>query len=199
MRVKTEARRQIIIDTAKKAFTEQGVKQTSMSYIAEKCGGSKATLYNYFSSKEDIFAAVMESSVTFDVASAFQKLSTETDLKTALFDFGFHYLQSVLSPELVAIRRMAMCDNSQSDISRYFYKNGPAKGQAIAAEYLSKQMEQGELIKSDPIVAAAQLNALLDAELLGPYEMNLIDKPDDEQLRQVVETAINSFLKIHQN
>ena len=40
-----------------------------MSEIAKQVGGSKATLYNYFKSKEEIFAAVMESSATRDIAN----------------------------------------------------------------------------------------------------------------------------------
>ena len=68
MRVKSEARRQAIIDVAKEAFCRQGFEATSMSEIASRVGGSKATLYNYFRSKEEIFIAVMESSATAQAA-----------------------------------------------------------------------------------------------------------------------------------
>ncbi len=61
MRVKSEEKRQAILEIAKDSFTKQGFEQTSMSHIAKMLGGSKATLYNYFSSKEEIFTAVMES------------------------------------------------------------------------------------------------------------------------------------------
>ncbi|MDC0610778.1 TetR/AcrR family transcriptional regulator [Vibrio sp.] len=197
MRVKTEERRQSIVEIAKEAFIQQGFEQTSMSYIAKKVGGSKATLYNYFSSKEEIFSAVMESSVTHDVADAFQKLSTSKELQVALFDFGYHYLESVLSPGLGAIRKMAISESGRSDVSRYFYENGPGKGRAYAAQYLKKQMEAGELIEADPILAASQLVALLDAELLTPVELNVIEKPSKQKIEQVAQTAINSFLKLY--
>jgi len=198
MRVKTEERRQAIVDIAKEAFTKKGLEQTSMSYIAQKLGGSKATLYNYFSSKEDIFAAVMESSVTSDVASAFDKLSNSVALETALFDFGFHYLQSIMSYELDAIRKMALCESGRSEISRYFYINGPGKGRESIAQYLNNQMENGSLTKTRPQIAAAQLIALLEAELVPPFEMNVIEKPNDTEIKRVAETAIDSFLKIYQ-
>ncbi len=198
MRVKTEERRQAIIETAKEAFKRQGFEHTSMSYIAKKVGGSKATLYNYFSSKEEIFAAVMESSVTHDVASAFQKLSKEAELKTALFNFGTNYLRSILSPELGAIRKMAMSEAGQSEISRYFYNNGPGKGRKDMAKYIEYQMTQGQLRQADANVAAAQLIALLNAELLDPFEMNVIDMPVEDEIKKVADTAINSFLMIYQ-
>jgi AcrR family transcriptional regulator len=62
MRVKSETKRQTILDVATKAFIELGFNNTSMSEIASRVGGSKSTLYNYFSSKEEIFSAVMETS-----------------------------------------------------------------------------------------------------------------------------------------
>ena len=46
MRVKSEAKRQAILDIAKATFIEQGYSNTSMSEIASRVGGSKATLYN---------------------------------------------------------------------------------------------------------------------------------------------------------
>ena len=41
------------------AFLAEGYAETSMSSVAAKVGGSKATLYNYFKSKEELFAAFM--------------------------------------------------------------------------------------------------------------------------------------------
>ena len=86
MRVKSEARRQAIIDVAKEAFCRQGFEATSMSEIASRVGGSKATLYNYFRSKEEIFIAVMESSATDRIAEAFKILEENTDIRFTLVD-----------------------------------------------------------------------------------------------------------------
>ena len=46
MRVKSEERRQAMVEVARQAFTELGFENTSMSEIANRLGGSKATLYN---------------------------------------------------------------------------------------------------------------------------------------------------------
>lgn len=59
MRVKSEAKRQAILAVARESFTRHGFETTSMSAIASEVGGSKATLYNHFSSKEALFEAVM--------------------------------------------------------------------------------------------------------------------------------------------
>ena len=55
-----DEKREHILKVAYAAFLGEGYAATSMSSIAAKVGGSKATLYNYFSSKEELFAAVIE-------------------------------------------------------------------------------------------------------------------------------------------
>ena len=53
-------RRSAIMDCAEDIFLEEGFQAASMSAIAARLGGSKGTLYNYFESKEELYAAVIE-------------------------------------------------------------------------------------------------------------------------------------------
>jgi len=59
VRKKTETKRQAILDVAADLFRESGFERASMSELCLRVGGSKATLYNYFSSKEEVFAEVL--------------------------------------------------------------------------------------------------------------------------------------------
>src|ERR1035437_7744928 len=52
-----DERRENILKVAREVFFEQGFAAASMSTIAARLGGSKGTLYNYFKSKEELFAA----------------------------------------------------------------------------------------------------------------------------------------------
>ena len=52
---KLEKRRRIL-DAAREVFVQNGFAQTPMSLVAERAGVGKGTLYEYFSSKEDLFA-----------------------------------------------------------------------------------------------------------------------------------------------
>ena len=101
MRVKTEERRQAIIEVAREAFTAQGFENTSMAEIASRVGGSKATLYNYFSSKEELFAAVIDEFGKQKIADAFTSLQSEQPINEQLLRLGEHYLQFRLTPEVV--------------------------------------------------------------------------------------------------
>jgi AcrR family transcriptional regulator len=53
-------KREAIVQVATRAFLENGYAATSMSAIADELGGSKATLWAHFSSKEELFAAVID-------------------------------------------------------------------------------------------------------------------------------------------
>jgi TetR/AcrR family transcriptional regulator, cholesterol catabolism regulator len=55
-----EVRRQEILDEASELFSRLGYANVSMEDIAESSGIGKATLYHYFSSREDILFAMHE-------------------------------------------------------------------------------------------------------------------------------------------
>lgn len=61
-----EQRRKAIIKVASEFFSTQGYEQTMVEEIAQAAGYTKMTIYNYFETKDDIFAAV--------VSQAYQKL-----------------------------------------------------------------------------------------------------------------------------
>jgi AcrR family transcriptional regulator len=198
MRVKSEARRQAIIDVAKTAFSQQGFENTSMSEIASRVGGSKATLYNYFSSKEEIFAAVMESSATESIAGAFQLLEEENDILSTMQNFGLHYLSSILAPDIMAIRKMALNEADRSNIGRHFYENGPKKGWLLVSNYLQKQIDKKVLIPCDAGICAMHLKGLLEAEVLESYALGVMTKVDNQFIRNVVDRAVTTFLRAYQ-
>ena len=52
-------RRQAIIDVAREFFIKHGYDETKVDGIANEVGYTKVTIYNYFESKDDLFAAVI--------------------------------------------------------------------------------------------------------------------------------------------
>lgn len=197
MRVKSEERRQTILNIAKQLFIERGFENTSMSEISSRVGGSKATLYNYFASKEEMFVAVMESFGEEKIANAFLSMDPDADIRSELQQMGYHYLSFILEPEVMAIRIMALHEASRSDIGRQFYAQGPEKGWRLIQEYLAGQGEKQRLQIPDPQSCAMHLKGLLEAEVVEPYALGVIPVPEPELLRQVVARAVSAFLAIY--
>jgi len=53
-------RRDAILDAARYAFAERGYHETSRDAVAERAGVSKALLYEHFSSKRELYVAMLE-------------------------------------------------------------------------------------------------------------------------------------------
>lgn len=60
MHPKDEQARIEILEHAQQLFKQFGLKKTTMDEIAVACGKAKSTLYHYFTSKEEVFEAVID-------------------------------------------------------------------------------------------------------------------------------------------
>lgn len=194
MRKKTEEKRQAIVDAAFEVFSEAGFEQTSMSEIAARVGGSKATLYGYFESKEEMFFEVMNECAAHEIKEAFALLKTSVPIREALTSFGKHYLIAILKPQLLAIRRLAIHEGGRSHVGALFYERGPKIGWQMVASFLQQSYEAGGLRKCNVTVATDHLRALFEAELA---ELCLLGVPADTSARnitQVVNRAVDVFM-----
>ncbi|WP_425220105.1 TetR/AcrR family transcriptional regulator [Ralstonia solanacearum] len=75
MRRTSEAKRDAILDVAAGLFGEVGFERASMAEISARVGGSKATLYSYFDSKEALFFEVLFRPVQSEFQLTHQALS----------------------------------------------------------------------------------------------------------------------------
>ena len=106
MRIKTQHRREAIIQAAIAVFNEAGFERASMSEIAARLGGSKATLYGYFASKEDLYVAAMQEAIAAQAGEISRILDPQKcDIAAVLQAFAIAYLEKVTSPDILANKR----------------------------------------------------------------------------------------------
>lgn len=98
MRVKTDAKRREILDAAAAILREHGFAGASMAAVSKRLGASKATLYRYFSSKEDLFLTALLDAAHDQASRVFDGLRPGQALRPALERFGVEFLQLTLSP-----------------------------------------------------------------------------------------------------
>src|SRR5262245_17904275 len=115
MKVRTQARRDAIVEAAVRLFEEMGYEGASMNELAKRLGGSKATLYGYFPSKEDLLVTVVQTFATGHLAEATTQLLRELDgepaLRPTLIRFGEGILKVLTNDKTaVAINRMVISE-----------------------------------------------------------------------------------------
>ena len=195
MRVKTEAKRQAILDVAAKAFQELGFERTSMSEICARVGGSKATIYNYFASKEELFSEVMFQSTEAEFIVIHQALAESTDdIAESLRRFGERLLAFVYSPQIRAERHLAISESGRSELGRIVYERGYLRSQALIASFMERAMSQGQLRQRDPQVAFSHFLGLLESELLVPFLHKQLGDVSAEQIQGIAARAIDIFM-----
>lgn len=195
MRVKTEAKRQHILDVAAQVFREQGFEGASMGEICARVGGSKATLYNYFASKDELFFAVMAASCEEEFDAAYRAIDMGIDdIGEALRNFGEHFLGALYSPEVQASRHLGIASSGKTELGRLIYERGVLRGQALVAQALATAMELGKLRRGDPEIMTRQLYALLEAELIDRFLFQLLGEISAEEIRAVTARAVAVFM-----
>ena len=195
MRMKTEAKRQAILEVAAQAFQELGFERTSMSEICARVGGSKATIYNYFASKEELFSEVMFLSTEAEFMVVHQALEASTDdVAESLQRFGERLLTFLYSPRIRAERHLAISESRRSELGRLVYERGVQRSQNLIAAFMARAMTQGQLRETDARVVAQHFFGLLEAELLEPFLHQQLGEVGAEQIRAVTARAVAVFM-----
>lgn len=195
MKMKTEARRQAIIEEASQVFRALGFERTSMSEICARVGGSKATIYNYFSSKEELFTEVILQSTEAEFEAVHQSIDTlAEDIGKSLCHFGERFLSFLYSPVIQANRHMAIAQSRNSEIGRLIYRRGVLRSQQLISQFLEDSMSAGKLRKAAPDIAARHLTGLLESELLDRFLYQLPGEISTSDIENCTARAIDVFL-----
>jgi AcrR family transcriptional regulator len=192
---KTEARRQAIVDVAAEVFREMGFERTLMSEICRRIGGSKATIYNYFPSKELLFVEVMRQATEAEFKGIHRLLNDAVeDVAEALQHFGEGLLSLIYSPQLLAARRLVMSSVGDGEFGRACFEQGPKRGMNEVSAFLLALMEKGKLRHCDPAVASLHLRGLLESELLDSLVFRIESDISPERIKEIVARAVGVFM-----
>jgi AcrR family transcriptional regulator len=195
VKTKTEAKRQAILKAATEVFREVGFERASMSEIRARIGGSKATLYNYFPSKEKLFFEVMYEAKELELGAITAALNADADdLKLELLRFGQKLLPVLYSPDSIAIRRLAIAELGHSDIGKVVFEGATLPIEKQVTEFLKKAMNRGALRTADPKIAAMHLLSLLESELLQRVLLGMMDSVKPGAVKGAVGRAVEVFL-----
>ncbi|MBK7284047.1 MAG: TetR/AcrR family transcriptional regulator [Sphingomonadales bacterium] len=193
-----EARRSTIVAAARKAFLRDGYGQTSMSSIAADVGGSKTTLWNYFPSKEDLFAAVVDDQVERYGEALRLELPEDADLPETLTALGISILTTILRPQIVALHRVVVGEAGRfPELGRMLWDRGAQRGQKRTEVWLRLQMDKGRLRVADPQSAASHFFGLCQSGSFYRHLLGASARPKRETIEAEIRLAVRIFLSAY--
>ncbi len=192
---RADRRRRDILAIAGHMFLEEGYAGTSMSAIAAQLGGSKGTLYSYFTSKDALFAAFVQEFCQKFAGDLFGFAYTSTTLADTLTGFGQRYIRLLLSDNARRIYRLIVAETARfPELGRMFYDAGPRVGMEKLGALLQRQMHSGQLRHVDALQAARQFFGLLLPIADHVRVFNLSATLTDAEIEAQVVAAVDIFL-----
>src|ERR1700761_1078224 len=103
--------REAIVEAAEHLFMERGFGSVSMDELAEAAGVARRTLYNQFSSKEEIFREMLRR-LSGQLEDAFPSgIETQGDVEDVLHLIARMILELHKHPEYLGFLRMVVADS----------------------------------------------------------------------------------------
>lgn len=166
-----------ILSAAVELFRDRGFEATRLEDVADKAGVSKATIYLYFESKEDLFFALIREKVvpmleqTIAQAEAFEGPASEF-LRLKAQSVGRLFAHS----EQGAILKLVISEARRfPDLTDYYRTEVPERGLENIAKMVRRGIDEGEFRECDERAAAT---AFMFPLLMNGIWMNSVG-PDE--------------------
>ena len=190
-----EERREAILAIAKRVFLDQGYSGASMSAISAELGGSKGTLWSYFPSKEELFAAVLDDATKDYRGQLADVLKPGEDVRAAVLQFCRGFIAKISSPDGLRLHRLIASEVSRfPEIGDIFYRRAPVPTQQLLASFFERAMDAGTLRRADPLFAARVLASLclgVQQRMLWGQDLSAAER--DHEAAQMAEVFLRAF------
>jgi len=188
-------RRAAILQVAREVFIEVGYAATSMSQIAARVGGSKATLYKYFPSKEELFAASLEDLIGSHAEEKALPEPTSENLVKTLAAICKKITTAMVSPPFLSLCRLVVAESPRfPEVGRAYYDKIILPGTKRIADFLQICIDKKLIKPIDPMLAAEQLLALCRSSGHFRALTNPAEPPTATELTAEAEAAAATFL-----
>ena len=189
-----ERRREAIVRAAYTLFMERGYESVSVDDIIGIAGGSKATLYKYFGSKEGVLRAVIEALADEMLREFNVEFPHSRSVRESLLHIGTVLAHLALSENAISQHRHAVAHSRAfPGLARLWYETGPTRTVQGIGAFLEREVAEGRLRMDDPGRAAW----LFGGMILFKNNMRLLigAPPEAEsEIEKNVTEAVDVFL-----
>ncbi|MDW3219241.1 MAG: TetR/AcrR family transcriptional regulator [Acidimicrobiales bacterium] len=190
-------RRSRYIESALGLFIEHGYNGMSMDDLVSAVGGSKATLYRYFGSKEDLFSAIVDELQTVLGGAPPAQDVGDLALADGLRILGRATADAALSERAIVLLRLAVGEQNRfPELARLLFDLAPQRSYERFVAFLELKRERGEVDFEDAQIAAEHFLA----GLVGHQQLRMLlvgDKPSPAAVDRRVDAAVRMFLRTY--
>jgi AcrR family transcriptional regulator len=182
-----------IVEAAVRLFLERGFGSVSMDDLAAAAGVARRTLYNQFTSKEEIFREMLRR-VSGRLENAFPGgIETEGDVEEVLGRIARRVLELHKDPEYHGFLRMVAADSRQFPwiAGEFAAVMDPLTDRLV--RYLAHMNAMGVLNCRNPLLAAHQYMGALNEFSLWPWMIGR--EPLPVPAEEIVEETVRMFLR----
>lgn len=143
---RADERPQELLDAALAVFVERGFAAARLDEVARRAGVSKGTVYLYFSGKEDLLKALVESAIVPELENveALARAHAGSSRELLIAMVGAMWRSIALSP-LSGIPKLMLAEAGNfPELARYFLEAVIQRHWAALRRVLEEGMERGE-------------------------------------------------------
>jgi TetR/AcrR family transcriptional regulator, mexJK operon transcriptional repressor len=191
----SEARQQAILDAARDIFLERGYTESSVDAVIERVGGSKATIYSLFGSKEGLLSAVAAKCGS-EFTAAVEKVDVSSSPAESLRRIARVYCKAMFHPKRLAMYRMAVGESGRRPESGdNYYRLGPRATLGVAVRFFRECANKGVIETSDPDLLADGFLAALRGSLFNRAVLNPTRVPTQQEIDYYIDFIVDTFLR----
>jgi AcrR family transcriptional regulator len=194
-----DERREQILQTAFDLFSRKGFSGTTTKDIARGAGVSEATVFKHFSSKDELYGAILEAKKCHEGLSEFPWLNNDKMLGAmeAKDDFGvfYHFALHALNKhqsDVAFMRLLFYSALEEHHLAERFFGEFVAEIYKFLGSYIEKRQAEGGFRKMDPRLVVRSFLGMLIHHSLN----NILWDKNRKILDISNETAARSFTEI---
>lgn len=193
----TDRKRESILQAALQEFLAQGVEATSMDRIAATAEVSKRTIYNHFSSKDELFEAILRRLWECAAAQREQPYQPGRPLRGQLIELLRQKMQMLQDRSFLDLARVALAEGlRRPERAREMIARLDDREDGLSA-WIRAAAADGKLKPLDPAFAAHQLHGMVKGFAFWP-QLTLGEPPlGAKQQEQVVTASAEMFLRCY--
>jgi TetR/AcrR family transcriptional repressor of mexJK operon len=182
------------VQAATRLFLTHNYRNVSMDKIANAAPVSKATLYNHFTSKNELFAAVVSELCTSLLQTI--TLSDDDDAEQTLKKIAAAFVELLYSPDGLAMYRLVIAESHAfPELGQLIYDNGAALALTQLEAYLQQLQNSGCYHIPDTRFAADAFFSLLKGDLHFRCLLGVQMAPTDSEKIALCESATAFYLR----